>query len=254
MQHGSSNAPSTPVYLRIADELRAAILEGRLADGDRLPGENTLMQTYGVARMTARQALAVLRNEGLAVSRKGSGIFVRLFKPVYRKSPARLSHERWGRGLDIQGTESPSRQRSVDQVKVGPVPAPPHISDAFGIEANELVICRSRRYSIDNKPVQLAVSYIPIEIAQGTPITEVDTGPGGTYARLADLGYEPVAFLERLFARMPTPDDAKRLDLPAGTPILVVTRYARTTEGRIVEVNDITLDASIYVLEYEFTS
>jgi GntR family transcriptional regulator len=43
-----------PVYARIADDLRAAIRAGQYADGDRLPGENALMERYGVARMTAR--------------------------------------------------------------------------------------------------------------------------------------------------------------------------------------------------------
>ncbi|MGI9064116.1 MAG: GntR family transcriptional regulator [Pseudonocardiaceae bacterium] len=63
---------TTPVYARIAADLRAAIRAGEYVDGDRLPGENALMARYGVARMTARQALATLRYEGLAVSRKGS--------------------------------------------------------------------------------------------------------------------------------------------------------------------------------------
>ena len=62
-----------PVYRRIADELRAAILDGSYRPGDQLPGENQLMETYKVARATARQGLSVLINEGLAVPRAGAG-------------------------------------------------------------------------------------------------------------------------------------------------------------------------------------
>lgn len=65
-----------PKYQRIADSLREAIQSGEYGPGDRLPGENDLMGTYGVARMTARQALGVLRDEGIAESRKGAGVFV----------------------------------------------------------------------------------------------------------------------------------------------------------------------------------
>lgn len=63
-------ADRTPKYQRIADELREAIRVGEYGPGDRLPGENDLMASYSVARMTARQALGVLQSEGVAESRK----------------------------------------------------------------------------------------------------------------------------------------------------------------------------------------
>lgn len=61
------------VHHRIADDLRAAIRAGEYHDGDRLPGENEIMKRYGVARVTSREALAVLRNEGLAGARGAGG-------------------------------------------------------------------------------------------------------------------------------------------------------------------------------------
>jgi GntR family transcriptional regulator len=54
-----------PKYQRIADELREAIRTGAYGPGDRLPGENDLMASHEVARMTARQALGVLQQEGV---------------------------------------------------------------------------------------------------------------------------------------------------------------------------------------------
>jgi GntR family transcriptional regulator len=53
-----------PVCRQIADQLRQAIREGRYGDGDALPSETALAETYGVTRMTARQAMDVLKNEG----------------------------------------------------------------------------------------------------------------------------------------------------------------------------------------------
>lgn len=52
------------------------IRSGELAPGDRLPSESQLIEEFGVARMTVRQALGVLRIEGLAEARHGSGVFV----------------------------------------------------------------------------------------------------------------------------------------------------------------------------------
>jgi xanthine dehydrogenase accessory factor len=63
-------------YRRIADDLRSGIARGEYTPGGALPGENDLMARYKVARMTVRQALAELQREGLAVARRGSGVYV----------------------------------------------------------------------------------------------------------------------------------------------------------------------------------
>jgi len=66
-----------PPYQQVANALRAAILTRKLAPGEKLPSGNELAQRYGVARMTIQQAIRLLREEGLIVSRQGSGVFVR---------------------------------------------------------------------------------------------------------------------------------------------------------------------------------
>lgn len=66
-----------PPYQQVANALRAAILTRKFAPGDRLPSGPQLAQTYGVSRMTVQQAIRLLRDEGLVVSRQGSGVFVR---------------------------------------------------------------------------------------------------------------------------------------------------------------------------------
>lgn len=66
-----------PPYQQVANALRAAILTRKFAPGDKLPSGSELAQRYGVARMTVQQAMRLLRDEGLIVSRQGSGIYVR---------------------------------------------------------------------------------------------------------------------------------------------------------------------------------
>src|SRR5690606_39351471 len=103
---------------QIPDALRDRILSGGLRDGDRLPGENALMAEYTIARATARQALAVLINEGLAEPKRGSGGYGRLFKQIRRHDSRRLAREQWGQGRSISDADTRSRPFIVEQVEV----------------------------------------------------------------------------------------------------------------------------------------
>ncbi|MDH6112794.1 GntR family transcriptional regulator [Kitasatospora sp. MAP12-15] len=241
-----------PKYQRIADALKAAVESGQYRAGDRLPGENDLMETYGVARMTARQALGVLQSEGIAEARKGAGVFVRDFRPLRRRGIQRLAQEQWGSGRSIWSADIEDRTLVVDQLSVAELAAPEHIARVLNLEPGGPTCVRSRRFVLDGKPVLLSTSYLPATLVAGSPITQHDTGPGGTYARLAELGAKPIHFREELRSRMPTKDETTRLALAPGTPVILISRTAFAEDGRAVEINEMTLDAASYVLEYDF--
>jgi len=61
---------------RIADTLRADIVGGRFAAGARLPAESALADAFGVSRPIVREAIALLKADGVLVTRKGSGAYV----------------------------------------------------------------------------------------------------------------------------------------------------------------------------------
>jgi GntR family transcriptional regulator len=241
-----------PKYRAIAGELRAAVLDGTYGPGAQLPGENHLMTQFGVARMTARQALAVLITEGLAVPRPGAGVYVREFRPVIRDGIGRLGGATWPSGRDIWSADAASRQLTVDQVQVGRAEAPDTVCAILGLEDGAEAVTRSRRFVLDGKPVLLSVSWLPAAIAGGTAIEQADSGAGGTYARLAELGHAPARFREDLRSRMPSADEAERLDIPAGTPVVEITRTAHDGDGAAVEVNEMIADAGSYIFRYEF--
>ncbi|WP_217140998.1 GntR family transcriptional regulator [Streptomyces sp. AC627_RSS907] len=241
-----------PKYQRIADSLREAIQSGEYGPGDRLPGENDLMATYDVARMTARQALSVLRDEGIAEARKGAGVFVRAFRPLRRRGIQRLAERQWGNGRSIWSTDLENRMLEVDQLTVSEEAAPDRVGAVLDLAGEGTVCVRRRRFVLDGKPVLLATSYLPTSLVAGSAITQEDTGQGGTYARLAELGYKPVHFREEVRSRMPSKDEATRLSMSAGTPVILICRTAYTDEGRPVEINEMTLDAASYILEYDF--
>lgn len=62
-----------PAYAQLADLLRADIAAGRIRPGQLLPYEGRLAQEHGLGRQTVRQALDVLRREGLVITERGYG-------------------------------------------------------------------------------------------------------------------------------------------------------------------------------------
>jgi GntR family transcriptional regulator len=240
-----------PKYQRIAAGLREAIRTGVYGPGERLPGENELMAQHGVARMTVRQALGVLQNEGLAESRKGAGVFVRGFRPLRRRGVQRLAAGQWMAGRSVWETDTEDRTLVVDQLEVTEGKASAPVGGVLGIEPGTPVCVRSRRYVLDGKPVMTAVSYLPADLVAGSAITRPDTGPGGILARLAELGHTPARFREEIRCRMPDQDESRRLSLSPGTPVVLICRTASTADGTPVEYTEMILDSSSYLLEYD---
>ncbi|WP_405909277.1 GntR family transcriptional regulator [Streptomyces sp. NBC_00828] len=65
-----------PAYVQVADDLRRQIASEALKAGQKLDGNAKMAERYGVAAMTIRHALGVLRDEGLIVGQQGRGTFV----------------------------------------------------------------------------------------------------------------------------------------------------------------------------------
>ncbi|MFF4791876.1 GntR family transcriptional regulator [Streptomyces sp. NPDC001276] len=239
-----------PEYRRIANDLRAAIDRGDYQPGQRIPGENDLMRDYEVSRNTARDALAVLRHEGVTDTRRGAGNFVRQFKLIPRLANERLSRRTWGEGRSIWSADMKGRP-SAEEVDVQEIEAPERIAGILGLSVGDPVIRRARVHLSEGRPVQLSTSYLPARLVADSPITQPDTGPGGTYARLLDLGHPPARFREEVRARMPVGDEAKRLKLAAGVPVAHIVRTAFEADGTPLEVNEMILDGNTYLLQYD---
>lgn len=238
----------------IAEVLRAQIYSRELPPGARVPSENDIAKTHGVSADTARKVLAELANEGLTQASQGKATVVREFRPIRRRSIQRLSSEVWGQGVSIWDIDVPDRDLEVDDLTVVEVEPPDLVAAALDLDEGATVWRRSRRYLIDGEPAMRAISYLPAGLVAGSPITELNPGDGGIYARLADLGHKPEHFREELRTRMPTPDEVQDLRLGPGTPVILMARYAADTDGRVVEVNDMTLSGAKYILEYTFGS
>ncbi|MGW4075971.1 GntR family transcriptional regulator [Streptomyces asiaticus] len=252
----SREGGAPPKYRQIADDLRRRINGGEFTEG-RLPPERELIKQYAEtskAQGTIRQALKVLREEGLVESRGGSGVYVRSWRRIVRNALKRLLAEQWGEGKSIWDVDVDDRDLKVDGVQIEQLPAEPAIAEALGVDSGFLVYQRNRRYLVDGVPVMRAVSYVPEDLARGTRITQRDTGPGGIYERLAEVGHKPIRFREDLQCRMPSAVEAEDLQMLASTPVVEIVRYAYDSADRVVEVNRMILDASRYLLRYDFSS
>ena len=240
-------------YKQIADAIRASVASGELAPGDKVPSESELIRLFGVAQGTVRNALNLLRAEGLLVAEHGKGVFVRSRPPMQRKASNRFlrAHRDAGKAAYTVDAEAQGIKHDVEVFKVGPEAAPDEIADRLGVPTGTTVLARSRRYLHSGTPMEIATSYIPWQIAEGTQMTEENPGPGGIYARIEEAGHRLSRFTEDVTARMPLQDEAKALHLPSGTPVMRVLRTAYDTDGVPVEVCDTVMTADLFVLSYE---
>lgn len=242
-----------PPYRQIAAQLRRHISAGTLAPGEKLPSESELIEHFGVARMTVRQAIQELRGEGLVIAEHGKGVFVRSAPPVRRLASDRFAraHRKEGKAAFLVEAEATGRTAGVDQISVTTEPAPADVAERLRLAEGARVLMRSRRYLANGIPVEIATSYIPESIAAGTAITSADTGPGGIYARIEEQGHELAHFAEEVTARMPTPEERKALQIGSGVPVMTLVRTAYDTNDVPVEVCDTVKVSHAYVLEYD---
>lgn len=185
-------------------------------------------------------------------TKRGAGARVVSFRPIRRRGIQRLARDHWGEGKSIWSADE-ERPVSID-VRVDTVPAPAHIANLLGLEEGAPVCARSRRFVLDDRSVMLASSYLPLELVSGTAITRVDTGEGGIYARLSEIGHAPAHFREEIRCRFPSSDEAQRLELPTERPVIKLFRTAYDADGSVVEVNEMTMDSASYILEYDFNA
>ncbi|RKR92356.1 GntR family transcriptional regulator [Micromonospora pisi] len=245
-----------PASRRIADDLRAAIDRGELRADARLPSERELSMTYGTARNTAREAISILQSEGLVVAQHGRGVFVRKRWPLIRLGASRYSRRlRQETGLSPfrievsrQGRAPRTECRSVTRER-----PPLDVADRLSLDpATSEVVRRENWYYADEEPVQLGVTYIPVDIAGDSVLaTEKTLGTGSIYARFEDLGYPIARIREEVSARMPSTDESARLAVPPGVPIIEVLHTGYDAEGRPFEVTRFTMRGDLNGLDYE---
>lgn len=80
------------IYEQVADQIKAGILNGSYQPGTRLPSERDLAHRLKVSRPAVREAIGALQNEGMVITRHGSGTYVAETSPS-SPSPASDPHQ-----------------------------------------------------------------------------------------------------------------------------------------------------------------
>jgi GntR family transcriptional regulator len=242
-------------YRDVATDIRRRIEAGEFPPGSKLPTIDQLREQYGNARQTIRAALAALANEGLVTITKGQGTEVRQLPRARRHGIDRYAKSVWkraGKSILTAEAEGQGHVANQDVRALEAVPAPAVVASRLGVLEGTPVWVRRRTTKIDGRPNQLADSYYELSVVEGTRIMEVNTGPGGGFARLEDAGHELAHLREEFSARMPTSDEVKLLSLMPATPVIDLIRTTYTTSGRAVEVMVAVLAGDMNRFDYTF--
>jgi DNA-binding GntR family transcriptional regulator len=245
---------NVPAYQRIAAELRAQIASGELAPDSQLPTEHELTERWGVARQTVRNGIAVLVSEGLVVTRRPLGHFVRRREQM-DYYPQEESKEAAQPEMDVFVQQITAEGRYPSQsIDVALVQAGPEIGKRLQLAEDTVVVARRRIRYINGQPVNINDTHFPLEIAKDSAIMSPADVKAGTNQLLADLGYPQARAIDEIFVRMPTPDHIHRLDLGPGTPVAVhyITGFAADNRPVRCTVNVLPGDLHRIVFERRF--
>lgn len=232
-----------PLYVQLRDELRARILDGRLAPLARLPSEAELTARHGVSRITVRQALNDLHKEGLIVKVHGKGTFVSQPKVAQDVTQLKgLAEAMFGEGREVQ-----NRTLSLKDVA-----AEPRVAEPLALAPKSAVTeIRSLRY-LDRKPISLDVSYVPAEIGHrlkrsdlaGRDIIDIYERDLGLAIGYADV---------QIDAARADKAQAKLLRIAPGAPVLHIERVIYAADGRPLHYDSVSYrgDAFRYRLRIE---
>lgn len=243
-------------YEAIAEELRGRILSGEWGPGHRLPSEEMLKSRYGRGGPTVRQALDVLVSEGLIDKRDGQGAFVRVPRTKVRRSNERHQWEkdRARRSREVRrrtGVTERDTGLTTDELvfsaEYREVEANEELARAFSVPVGTPLLERvyRTRYRREPAPFGVARSYLVRAHLVGNPELldeRNEPWPGGTHHQLRTVGIEVDRVVETILgARPPRREEARRLGMGPGTALILLRETLYATDGRVVEVADVTL-------------
>lgn len=230
-------------YERIADHLREKIRSGDLVAGSRLPSHRVMAEEHDVSDITIRQAVDLLRAEGLVETKRGSGTYVRPRPQVRRMTMDRYLADK---GSQVIPQTSFTRDQGItwSQYRLDKrfawIEADERLAGLFDVPPGTRVLERRFVFYAAGVPSQMSRSCLLARDVEGTPVADPhnEPWPGGNIAQLRSLGIEVNGdLIEETAVRMPTPEEVELLAIGSGVPVFAITRQMLSS-GRVVEVAD----------------
>jgi GntR family transcriptional regulator len=213
-----------PLYYRIKRDLLAAIEEGTLKAGDRVPSERELTERYGVSRMTARHALGTLEQEGFLQRVQGKGTFV---APPKLEQPL-VGLNSFTEDMRMRGLLPSTQVRSVTVE-----PAGERLGALLGLPAAEPAYRIERLRLANGEPMALETVYLSARLVPGLPDLDLTRS---LYALLEERwGIRLAGAMQSLEAVLAGPEEAEVLHVLPGAPLLALTRISKNRAGDPIE-------------------
>lgn len=216
-----NNPIASPAYVRIASTLRDRIDGAELAPDTLVPSERELARMFGVSRMTARQALALLESEGAVYRRPPRGTFVarpRLRMPIgsFTDEVVRLGHRP---GSELLWAECQLPPPLAAQAL--------HLAESASVHA----IRRLRR--ADGEAIAIETTYFPAYLTPGLLEQQLD---GSLWLILRrDHGVVPARASANLEVVALDSVAARQLGVRNAAPGFLLTRRTYDADGRCFE-------------------
>ena len=213
------------IYIQIADELRTNIEEAVYQPGDKLPTEKNLSARFNVNRHTIRNAIAVLKEEGLIRVDRGRGMFV-------AKTPVKYpigERVRYNESLEAQGIKA-----SYEKLKALEIPAEGAIADTLKIDIGAPVVLIERIGLANDRPISIGSSYFPSELF---PHLIKFWQSYSSISKLLKEIYDRdhIRLSTHVSARIIREADARLLQISLNQPILLAESINVDGDGTVIE-------------------
>ncbi|MHB8918358.1 MAG: GntR family transcriptional regulator [Desulfocucumaceae bacterium] len=217
---GLDSKSALPLHAQLKELLRNEILNGDIKQ--KVPSERDLMDRFSVSRSTVRQSISELVREGVIEKIHGKGTFIS-HRPV----------EEWLGNLSTynQVIEEMGMKPSTRLIYQGQESSPGEISNTLGVD--EFYSIERLRYA-DDVPIAIEKQYYPVEI--GLELAKHDLNTAVLYDLLElNLDIKLWEAEQIISSTLPTEEEAKLLEIPQTTCVLVFERITSNPEGSVVE-------------------
>ncbi len=238
------SSSGVPLYYQLATLLREKIVNREYRPGDQIPPEYELVRIYGVSRMTVRQAIAGLEEEGLIRKEPGRGTFVRDDALAFRGD---LELDR-----SIEDLISMGQATSVRLLDLRETEATPREARDLEIPEDSPVIRCTRLRLLGDQPYCYIVNHVPIEIGRRIPESNWHRGSVLRFIE-SELGIPLRIAKQRVRATLADAGLAQSLDARIGAPLLLVDYDIRTDDDRPVEMAELYYRSDRYAFTLHLT-
>ena len=212
-----------PAYLQIHDQIKKEIDEEVWQIGQRLPSERDLAETFQVSRMTLRQAITLLVEEGVLERRVGSGTFV---------ASTRVQEKMRGTTSFTEIMKSQGKTPSSQLISYRRTLPSKQEVEKLGINKTENIIRMERVRYADKLPVVYEVASIPEKFIKNFKKEEITSH---FFQTLQRHGYRIGKSQQTIYARLAKEKIAHYLEVEKGHAILGLTQVSYLEDGTAFE-------------------